>query len=421
MAEIIQAIVIAIILGAFIGLQFRKNAEEKDYTSDQTFAGMRTCMAIALLGYLSVYLSTFNSLVFPIFTGFFLLLIIISQIYSSFIEKKPGGTSEISLAILYLVGVLIGFGEINIGIIITIILSIIASGRKFIYQFSDKFSSIEIIDTVKFAIIVFLILPILPNEAIDPWGVINPYHIWLMVILISGISFIGYMASKFVGKKKGILLSGFIGGAVSSTAVTTAMAIENKKNPRHINPYIMAILLASIMMYIRVIIEAAIINQALLEKLLIPIGAMLITMLGFTVHAYYARKTKKKSPKLKKEIAIESPFSLQPALKFGLFFIVILFLIKITETYLGNQGIYLSAIISSLADVDAITISLSSLSANQVIDTSTTIRAITLAVIANTFIKLLYIHFFGSKLLTKKLLSVFLVTSLVGILSSFII
>jgi uncharacterized membrane protein (DUF4010 family) len=408
-------------LGTFIGLQFRKNAEEGDYDR-HSFAGLRTCMGISLLGYLAVYLSQFNPHTFLIFSAFMLILILSSYGQAAFQEHRIGATGEITLAMLFLVGALVGYEENIMAIIITILLSIIASGRSHLYGISDRFTRLEIIETVKFAIIVFLILPLLPNQAIDPWGAINPYNIWLMVILISGISFLGYMASKFFGKDKGILLSGFIGGTVSSIAVTTTMAIENKRKPKLINMYSIAILLASLTMYIRVLIEAVIVNQALLAKLIIPIGSMLFTMTILTLYMYFKSRDKgKKTPKLKKQVSLETPFSLKPAIKFSLLFVVILLLIKITEQYLGNQGVYLTAIISSLADVDAITLSLSQLSVTNVISDSLAIRAITAAVIGNTFIKIFYVYLFGSRELTKKMLGVFLITAFVGIGSSFLI
>lgn len=418
MDQIIQSLLISLVLGAFIGLQFRKNAEQGHY-EEKAFAGMRTCMGISLLGYITVLLSQFNEVYLLLFGSFFLILILLSYAQAAFQNRRIGGTSEIGLAVLFIVGALVGYEEINLAIIITIILSIIVSGKHHLYSISDKFSPLELIETVKFAIIIFLILPLLPNYAIDPLGVINPYNIWLLVILISGIGFTGYMASKFIGKDRGILLSGFIGGTVSSIAVTTTMSTESKRKPKLLNIYLIAILLATLTMYVRVAIEVIIINQELFWKLIIPIGAMLITMSGFALYFYFYGKKPTKTPKLKQRMSLESPLALKSAIKFALFFIFILYFIKIAELYLGNEGIYLSAIISSFADVDAISISLSQLSANQEITNILAIRAITYAVIANTFIKILYIHLFGTKILTKKMLGVFLVTSIVGILTSF--
>ena len=420
MTATIQALFITLALGAFIGLQFRKAAEEQNYTS-QAFAGLRTCMAITLLGYLSVFISKYYEYTFIIFSSFFLILILISYVLTAFKQKHPGGTIEIILATLFLVGALVAYNQVMLATIITIILSIIASARSQLYKVSDKFTKIEILDTVKFAIVVFLILPLLPDRTIDPLGVINPYNIWLMVILISGIGFVAYMASKFTGKNRGILLSGFIGGGISSTAVTTTMAIENKKKPKYLDAFIMAIILASVMMYVRVILETVIINRNLLGPILIPIGAMLLSMIGFALYSHLLRKKSIKTPKLKEEMPLETPFSLKPAIKFSLFFVAILFLIKFAELYLGNKGIYITSILSSLADVDAITISLSKLSADQIITQSTAVRAITYAVIGNTLIKIVYIHFFGSKILTRKMFGVFLVTASVGIITSLFI
>ncbi|MDF2379536.1 MAG: MgtC/SapB family protein [Candidatus Gracilibacteria bacterium] len=419
MEPIITSLFISLSLGAFIGLQFRKKAEEGDY-QDHSFAGMRTCMGITILGYLSVFLSQYDQSIFLLFSSFFLLLVLISYVQSAFQEKRIGGTDEITLATLFMVGILIGHGETSIAIVLTIILSIISSGRDELYKISSKFTKLEVIETVKFAIIIFLILPLLPNETIDPWGIFNPHTIWVMVILISGIGFMGYMASKFVGKGKGILLSGFIGGFVSSTAVTTEMAIESKKNKRYINVYSIAIMLSSLMMYIRVLIEASLFNKALLSRLIIPIGGMTITMLFFTLYNFYTKKGKK-TPILKKDIQVETPFSLGPAIKFSLFFVIILGITELAKNYLGSSGIYIASIFSGFADVDAITISLSQLSSETEILEQTAIRGITYAVISNTIIKLIYVHIFGSKEMRQKLMVVVTSSSVVGILLSFLI
>lgn len=413
MNHTITSLFLSIALGIFIGLQFRKNAEEGNY-GEHTFAGLRTCMGITLLGYLAVYLSQFYQHTFLVISSFMLLLIISSFSQAAFQDHRLGATSEITLATLFLIGSLVGYGESNMAIIVTILISIIASGRTHLYSISDKFTRLEIIETVKFAIIIFLILPLLPNQAIDPWGAINPYNIWIMVILISGISFIGYMASKFFGDNKGILLSAIVGGSVSSSAVTTTMAIESKRKPKYNNIFVMAILLASIVMYIRVFLEASIINHSLINQLVIPIGSMLFTMISCTLWIYYKNKNIK-TPQLKNEVNLETPFSLKPAIKFSLFFVVILLLIRVSEQYLGNQGIYLTAIISSLADVDAITLSLSQLSVTGEITEKLAVSAITAAVIGNTFIKIFYVNFFGTKELTKRMSLVFLITATVGI------
>lgn len=419
MEPIIQSLFISLSLGAFIGLQFRKKAEEGEYQNN-TFAGMRTCMAITILGYISIFLSQYDNTIFIILSSFFLVLILLSYIQSAFQENRIGGTDEIVLATLFMVGVLIGYEETNIAIILTIILSIISSGRDELYRISDKFTKLEVIETVKFAIIIFLILPLLPNEPIDPWGVVNPNTIWIMVILISGIGFMGYMASKFIGKGKGILLSGFVGGFVSSTAVTTEMAIESKKNSRYINLYSIAIVLSSLMMFIRVLVEAFVFNAELIAPLSIPIGGMMLTMLGFTVYNYYSEK-KRKTPTLKKDLELETPFSLGPAIKFSLFFVFILLVTEFAKTYFGDSGVYIAAILSGFADVDAITISLSQLSSEAELTNQVAISGITYAVISNTFIKLIYIHFFGSKAMRQKLLTVVTSSSVVGIALTFLI
>jgi len=420
METLIESLLISLALGAFLGLQLRKRAEEGGY-HHKVFAGMRTCMAITLLGYLAVLLSNFRDDIFILFTGFFLILVLLSYAHSAFKKNRIGGTTETLLVSLYLVGALVAYGEINLAMIVTIILSIIASGYDYLYNFSDRFSRLEVIEMVKFAILIFLILPLLPNHPIDPLGVVNPYNVWLMVILISGIGFVGYLASKFIGKERGILVSAFAGGLVSSIGVTITMAIENKKKPKLTTIYALAILIASTTMFARVMTQTTIINPGLFIDLIKPIGAMMATMLGYTGYKFWQSKKNKpvKVPKLKSQIKVESPLSIKPALKFSIFYVAILLLIKASELYLGNKGIYITTFVSSLADIDAISISLSQLSSAGEITQSIAVRAITMGVIVNTFIKILYIHMFGSRELTKRMLTVFFLTSIIGIGVSF--
>ncbi len=411
MNDIVFQLLVSSGLGAFIGLQFRKNAEQGKYTKTSV-AGLRTCIILCLFGWITTLLSQHYESMIILSTAFVAALIGISYWYSIHKLKKPGITSELLLMMVFLMGILVGINQINLAVILTIIMSIVSTGKGYLYQVSDKFNQIEIIDTVKFAIIIFLILPILPNRSLDAWGIFNPAEVWTMVILVSGIGFVGYMASKFIKKKSSIIVTGLVGGLISSTAVTTNMALQSKKQENMIDYYAISILLGSGMMYARVLLATAVINPELCRSLVVPLGAMILfTALSSLI---MWKRSKESTPKLKQELEVETPLSLIPAFKFSLIYVAILALITFANQYLGSKGIYISALFSGIADVDAITLSLSQLSSELSISSSAALIGITIAVISNTWVKILYVAFIGSNKLLKKVSATLAISALIG-------
>jgi uncharacterized membrane protein (DUF4010 family) len=422
MIRILQTFLTAALLGAFIGLQREKDGQRKGY---EGFAGLRTSIFIALLGALATYLNIFNEFILPITFGLFGLMVIVVYIYTAYVLKKTGGTAELSLLLLFLVGVLTASNQATLAIIITIFMGFIHSLRKSLHSLTERFSEDEILDTLKFATITFVVLPLLPNIALDPFGIFNPYKTWLTVVFISGIGFIGYISAKFMGQKRGIAIAGILGGIASSTATTTAMASGNKKSPNIVNPFAFAICIANAVMFIRVLVEVVVINPALFTGLIFPLGIMVLTASGLAMYFWFSQSEEhgKKAHKSHgvAEIGLKSPFTIGPALKFGVFFVFILTIVRFGEMYLGEQGVYLTSFISGFADVDAIALSLSNLSGNGVIEKATAIKGITIAVMVNTGIKLVYIKLLASNALTKVMAIAFAIMLGSGLFTLFVV
>jgi uncharacterized membrane protein (DUF4010 family) len=296
----------------------------------------------------------------------------------------------------------------------------------------------ELYAVVKFALISLVVLPILPNKNYSPLDipglgdlllgliidssilanvdVFNFYHIWLMVVFIAAINFIGYFLVKMIGSKKGYGVLGFVGGLVSSTAVTLSMAGESKKQ-KFFSPFILATIIAASIMFIRIIFEVAVVNSLLLKDLFFPMVSMAVVGLSI---AFIFYKRKKNTKKKAKEIEIEQPFALKPALKFGLFFLLVLLVSKVTQLAFGNMGIYVTSILSGLADVDAITLSMASLSKSGNISNFVATTAIFLATVSNTLVKAGIVYFLGNKKFGKIIFWIFLLILLVGLAVLFI-
>ncbi|MFN3695364.1 MAG: MgtC/SapB family protein, partial [Ignavibacterium sp.] len=216
MFTILKGLAVVIFIGMLIGLE-REYARNKD---EKIFAGIRTFPLIGLYGFTSALISsiTENWVYAIFFIGFAGLSI--AAYYSSAKDGKVGGTSEVSAFIVFILGSLVYWGYILLPVVIAIIITMFLSLKIQLHSFVGKVSAADIYATLKLAIITLIVLPILPDKTYGPFDVLNPRLIWYMVIFVSGISFIGYIFIKLLGKDKGIIVTSLLGGMVSSTALT---------------------------------------------------------------------------------------------------------------------------------------------------------------------------------------------------------
>lgn len=244
----------------------------------------------------------------------------------------------------------------------------------------------DIMATLKFAVITAVVLPVLPNQNFgpEPFNIFNPFKIWMLVVLISGISFIGYILIKIIGAHRGIGLVGILGGLASSTAVTLTMTQRSRSTPELSSSFAQAILLAWTVMYARLFIIVAAVNSSLVSELWLPILGGTIAGVVYCLFLYFRGRTTNKE----EAISFVNPFELGPAVKFGLLFSVILLLSKAAQIYLGHAGIYLASLVSGLADVDAISLSVADMSlAPNGLAVEIAANAIVLASVSNTLLK----------------------------------
>jgi uncharacterized membrane protein (DUF4010 family) len=409
--ELLKNFLIALALGALIGLEREYSQAKGKYTS---FAGIRTFPLMSLSGAILAYLS---QLISPwILVGgviVFCGLIIAAYYTTSKDSKYHGITTAIAAFIAFFVGILCLSNQAMLAAIVAIATTILLYAKNFLHRFAKKIKRKELADTLKFAIIAFVILPFLPNKGYGPYEIFNPFIIWLMVVFISGISFAGYILMKWFGEK-GIALAGIFGGLVSSTAVTTSFAARSKKENRVVRALALGVIMANTIMFFRILIVVFALNQSLLLEILLPIGILSLISIIFAYFLY------KKAKRIKKhKLKLSSPFTLGPALKFGVFFAVILALVKLADIYLSSKGVYLVSIISGFADVDAITISLSQM-AKTSLSKNIARNGIILAAITNIAVKGGIAYFFGSKQFGKIVLGLFLTLILIGTATIFL-
>jgi uncharacterized membrane protein (DUF4010 family) len=253
------------------------------------------------------------------------------------------------------------------------------------HTFARTLDSEDVFATLKFAVITVIVLPLLPRQGYgpSPFDVLVPYNVWLMVVLISGISFLGYVLIKVVGPRRGVGLTGILGGLASSTAVTLSVAERSRDSQGLDRPFALALMLAWTIMFARVIVEVAIISPSLLVSVWTPILGISAVSLVYCGYLYRMQVTDEQD----EPQTVSNPFRLVPAITFGVLYAIILVASNGAQSYFGDTGVYLSSVVAGLADVDAITLSMARLHESGDLAPATATRAIVIAAAANTVLK----------------------------------
>ncbi len=416
---IFQKLGIAIALGGLIGIERERKLQINGRSS---FGGVRTFALVGLLGSLIYILFADSILAFSTFTLGFLLLIIANYLVSIFKLKEFGATSEIAAVIVYLLGVMSARGEFLLATFLAMAVVGILHFKEPLHGWVKNISDKEMVSSLQFLFIAFVILPLLPNEAFGPYEFFNPYLTWLMVVFISGISFVSYIAIKLFGSRNGICLTGFLAGLISSTALTLSYAPLSRKSKGISNSFVVAVVIAGSAMFFRVLVEVFALNPDLLAYLFWPIFVMgavgvLLSLYLFTRSG--SKNKKDKSRNVSDVVDFESPFSLKPAIKFALLFALIVLVAKFALTEFGDSGIYLTSLFFGLIDVDALTVLLSNLSSEGELSMKIAANGIFIATVVNTFSKAGIFLIFGNRRVALKILSVYLVMIFAGGISLF--
>ncbi|MFO7635013.1 MAG: MgtC/SapB family protein, partial [Caldilinea sp.] len=321
---------------------------------------VRTFPLIGLLGCSAALLAdTIDSLAF---VAVFLLVGALVAIAYAFAAREGhvGLTSEMAAAIVFVCGALAYWDHLALSAAIAVVTFGFLTLKPQIHGIVRRISNEDLYAALKFAVITLIVLPVLPNENYGPapFDVFNPYRTWLMVVFISGISFLGYVLIKIVGPRRGIGLTGLLGGLASSTAVTLSFSERSADHPDLSRTFALAITLAWTVMFGRVLIEVAVVNRALLWYVWLPIVASMAVGIVLSGIYYFRRQGDDDG-----DVTLSNPFELGTAIKFGLLYAVILVVARVAEYYFADTGVYIASVVAGVADVDAITLSMAQLSA----------------------------------------------------------
>lgn len=403
---------IALAIGLLVGLE--RGWHTRDKGEGMRIAGLRTHGLIALLGGLWGILAAQTGILLMGF-AFLSLTAVLLIAYSKSLNKFEDYsiTSIIASLITFTLGTLTVFGHTMLASATAVVITLLLGFKPLLHGWVNKLEQHELEATLKLLLISVVMLPILPNHSFDPWDVFNPYHIWLLVVLIAGVAYLGYFAIKIGGNRHGPILTGIFGGLGSSTAVTLNLSRLSKTYPNMHNALSAGILTACATLFVRTLLLALALNPALFQELFPPLSIMggLTYLLAFLLW----RTTREFQGQ--QEVMLDNPFQMSMALKFGAFLVIILFLSKLLKMYFGDMSAYFLAAASGIADVDPITISMSQISKNG-LELSVAARAILIAVAVNSSVKSIIAAAIGDRNLGLRVGAVLAIAFAAGLLFS---
>jgi len=375
----------AVLLGAMVGIEREKRKAEEGETSGT--AGLRTFTLLALLGAAAAWLSRSTSSPWILALALFIVGAFVVAGYFVAARANPestGLTTEVAAIVVFLLGAMVMLGHSELAIGLGVVTAAVLAYKQPLHGFVDKLGWDDVYAGLRLLIATFIALPLLPDEPIDPWGALNPYKLWLLVILISSLSLVGYVLTRLLGPARGTALTGLAGGIVSSTAVTLSFAKEGRDDPQSAVALSCGILLAWAVMFVRVIVIVAAINRPLLTHVLVPFVAMAAVVGVFAAFLYF-RGGSVDGAAARGSLKVENPFSLTAAAKFAAFFAVVLLAVKIVQAHFPPSGLYAVAALAGLTDVDAITLSMSEFA--KAGEANVAVIAIVIASLTNTIVK----------------------------------
>lgn len=409
---IVLKLLAALTIGLLVGTE--RGWRDRDESEGSRIAGIRTFSLIGLLGGVSALLAQESSTL--VIAAIFIpvaALIIAAYVLGHRQSHDLGTTSAFAIMLVFALAAWSAYGHTVLAIATTVVVTALLGYKPTLHRLLQKVTAEELFSGIKLLMISAVLLPMLPNEGYGPWEAFNPFWVWLMVVLISGFSFAGYIAIRLAGDRMGTLITAVAGGLASSTAVTLTLSnFARRRGGKSL--FLVGILVAAIIMFARVVLEVALVNHQLLWTLWQPF-AFMVTVLSVGAAWLWLRQTK--APQEQSQ-DYQNPLQLAMALKFGALLALILLLSEGMQSWFGNQGTYALAAISGLINVDAITLSLSKMAGNN-LSHQVAAAGIVLATAVNTLVKgFIFAFVVGFK--NNKWLLVFLLgATLPGVLWAF--
>lgn len=393
---------LALGLGLLVGLQ-------REW-ADTRMAGIRTFPLITVFGALTAHLADpFGGWIVVagalgvtavVVTG---ALALLRQADARGTEPDPGLTTEFAALVMFAVGALLAAGHRAPAVVLGGTVAVLLHWKRPLHDLVERIGPDDVQAMMRFVLVALVILPVLPDRAFGPYEVLNPFEIWLMVVLIVGISLGAYVASRLLGARGGTIAAGALGGMISSTATTVSYARRSATEEARAPSAAVVIMLASTFVFARVFLEIAVVAPSVAPAVAPPLAAMMAYMLVLCAGLYLRERDElAETPPDQK-----APSELGTAIAFGLLYAVVLLAVAAAEEHLGEGALYGVAALSGLTDVDAITLSTAQMAKAGRLAPETSWRLVLVGALANVVFKGLVVVSLARAELTRRIAVLF--------------
>jgi len=407
----------ALLMGLLIGLEREHSANiEREASQNEVpfFAGVRTFPLITLFGFLCGLTARAGwGWLLPVGLAGVCALAVAAYIVRSSQGPYKGATTEFMTLLAFVFGALAALGYLIPAATFAVAATLLLSVKAPLHRLAESIQEDEIYAILKFGVVSVIILPLLPNRAFGPLNALNPRLIWWVVVLISGLSMVGYVLMRFLGARQGIAVTGILGGMTSSTAAAFGLSNQARSAGESLARYFaLGITIASTIMFVRVVIITAVINGPLARALTLPIALPFIVGVGISIYLW-----KRKESEREAALQVKNPMELWSAIKFGLVFAVVMFVSRAGYHYFGSLGMYVTGVLAGLVDVDAFTISAARLAHDSILAPNTANASILVACATNTLVKGGIAVALGGRPLSKVIIPIFATLTLASIIA----
>jgi uncharacterized membrane protein (DUF4010 family) len=308
-------------------------------------------------------------------------------------ERDFSVTGVVAALLTFALGAYAVLGNEQVAVAAAVAMAILLALKAPLHSWLRRLTWVEIRAVLILLAMSFLLLPVLPNRPVDPWGAFNPAEVWLLAILLAGVSFAGYVAVRTLGDEAGIVVAAITGGLASSTATTVSLARVARESPQAAPLLAGGILIAGVTMLARVLAIAGALNPGLIVGLALPLAAAALVFVAASAYLFFGPRA---PDALHPTLALRNPFDVITVMKFAGLIAVIMIASKVLSDTLGARGIFLLAAASGVADVDALTLSMARLAGGGV-TLHAAATAILLAASVNTAAKAVMAAYLGGR------------------------
>ena len=373
---LVRALLTSLGLGLMLGLERERRAG--------AVAGVRTFGLVAIAGTVCALLSREAGLVWliPAVALALAAMMIAADLHPAQDHDAPDTTTTVALLLCFLYGAMLGYGHATLTVALALCTTALLYFKTELHEVTHRLTRQDIVSFLQFALITFVVLPVLPDQGYGPYAQLNPYRIWLMVVLTSGLSLAGYATLRIARNANVVPVLGFLGGLVSSTATTLVFSRDARREPQQAAAAVAVILIANLVLLLRIAVLAAVTAPAALRPLIPVLGLGLLFGAALPA-ASWLRLSRSTAPLLE----LANPARLRHALAFGAGYAAVLVAIALLHEKAGTAGVYTVAAISGLGDMDAISLSTFQLFSAGQLGAVETCRAVVTALTANLVLK----------------------------------